>query len=264
MKYLRLAQAAAKDRFAAFLEHFRKVIMDKWPKMTADAHDRSLWLIGQLVRNSAICSPEPVEACFLALMRQVAVGSLSTPNIWLVTSLVELFTANLDWVKTRDSLLPYVVYTFLSVLNDHSRPDLHSLRDRESRLCATLIAERFDAVKVIGRDLVRLLQATCSLPDIENVFRSVLSAAVSGTPPADFDPGAVSGPLSNIRMLLACKTPKVFLESRLTPHMESWLNWMMLNVKMGNQNRYQRWFQSRFLSAPESETLLPEIIRFVR
>lgn len=32
---------------------------------------------------------------------------------------------------------------------------------------------------------------------------------------------------------------------------------------MGNQRRYQQWFGQRFLSKPESETLIIDLVRFV-
>jgi integrator complex subunit 3 len=122
-------------------------------------------------------------------------------------------------------------------------------------------------VKVIGRDLVRLLHSSAALPEIESVFRTVLGATVTGPLPPDIDADlnlSSAASVSNLRLLLNTKTPRQFLESRLTPEMDNWLIWMMNNVKMGNQSRYQRWFASRFLGSPESENLLPELVRFVR
>jgi integrator complex subunit 3 len=32
---------------------------------------------------------------------------------------------------------------------------------------------------------------------------------------------------------------------------------------MGNQKRYQQWFATAFLSRPENETLIPDLIRYI-
>ena len=32
---------------------------------------------------------------------------------------------------------------------------------------------------------------------------------------------------------------------------------------MGNQKRYQGWFMQKFLSTPESESLIPDLIRYI-
>lgn len=45
--------------------------------------------------------------------------------------------------------------------------------------------------------------------------------------------------------------------------METRLVFIMEKVKMGNQKRYQQWFIQSYLTAPESETLIVDLIRFI-
>ncbi|CAI6008070.1 unnamed protein product [Closterium sp. NIES-65] len=45
--------------------------------------------------------------------------------------------------------------------------------------------------------------------------------------------------------------------------MESQLRFLLAHVRMGHQRRYQTWFATRFLAAPESESLVADLIRFV-
>eukprot|EP01122_Echinamoeba_exundans_P008621 TRINITY_DN288_c1_g1_i1.p1 TRINITY_DN288_c1_g1~~TRINITY_DN288_c1_g1_i1.p1 ORF type:complete len:953 (-),score=132.05 TRINITY_DN288_c1_g1_i1:1035-3893(-) len=261
----KVARAAVKDRFSFLLSQLRRLVLDKWTKMTPEVHERGIWLFASMIRISAVCDPDALDAAVLALLRHVAVGNVCQANIWLATAVLDMFLAQMPWLKSREAVIPFVVYTYLSIINDHTRADLLSLRDREAQLCANLIRENFDSVKTIGRDLVRLLHSTATLPEIESVFRSVLGAP-AGSLPFDLDTPSTNSnaaPISNLRMLLNTKTPRQFFESRLTPEMDGWLIWMMNNVKMGNQNRYQRWFASRFLASPESENLLPELVRFI-
>jgi hypothetical protein len=54
-----------------------------------------------------------------------------------------------------------------------------------------------------------------------------------------------------------------YIQSRVTTDMEKQLSFMMLHVKMGNQRRYQQWFQLKFLNTPESEILAVDLIRYI-
>jgi len=56
-----------------------------------------------------------------------------------------------------------------------------------------------------------------------------------------------------MHQLLMVPTPKRYLASRLTPAIEEQLVFMMENVRMGNQKRYQQWFMDEHLNGAESE-----------
>jgi hypothetical protein len=142
LKLLKVAEVAAKDRFAFFLNQLRRIILDKWTKMTPEVHERVLSLVTSMICLSGSCDPDALDAVLLALMRHIAVGNVCQANIWLAAAVLDLFLAQLQWLKSRASIIPFAVYTFLSVLNDHTRVDLLPLRDREAHLCATLIRER--------------------------------------------------------------------------------------------------------------------------
>ena len=34
-------------------------------------------------------------------------------------------------------------------------------------------------------------------------------------------------------------------------------------MRLGHQNRYQKWFQKKFLASPGGEHLVPDLVRFV-
>ena len=70
-----------------------------------------------------------------------------------------------------------------------------------------------------------------------------------------------SGPLPFIDDVLTRPTSRRILGSRLTLEMERELMFIMNQVRMGSQTRYQRWFASRFLALPDTDSLLPDLVR---
>jgi len=80
-------------------------------------------------------------------------------------------------------------------------------------------------VKVLGRDLVRLLVGVIRIPEVELVFKDVLGAV--GQPIAAPTPGTQT----NLRILCHTHTPRQFLQSRMSPEMEQWLLFIMQNVR---------------------------------
>lgn len=140
---------------------------------------------------------------------------------------------------------------------------------------------------MIGRDLVRLLQDVSKIPAFAQLWRDILNR-----------PDKMGAPgFAGVWQLLGTRTPRVYLASRLSPDMETWLMFLMRNVralmsslahlytnypfatlfffsayalflvnsqvKMGNQKRYQAWFAARFLATPESESLVCDLIRYI-
>ncbi|KAJ0745535.1 putative integrator complex subunit 3 [Helianthus annuus] len=50
---------------------------------------------------------------------------------------------------------------------------------------------------------------------------------------------------------------------RVTPEMETHLRFLLTQVKLGSQTRYQIWFGRKFLNGPEKETVVIDIVRFI-
>jgi integrator complex subunit 3 len=59
------------------------------------------------------------------------------------------------------------------------------------------------------------------------------------------------------------RTSRRFIVSRVTPDMETKLNFIMSKVKFGQQKKYQDWFETDYLLTPESQSLLVDLIRYV-
>lgn len=105
----------------------------------------------------------------------------------------------------------------------------------------------------------------------------------------DNDAGAdkESGILS-VAQLMAVPTPPRYLAYRLSPKMEEDLLFMMVRLRIDDDSfasnqchanvgvyvgqervqvssvtRYQKWFSSQFLSAPGSDSLVPDLVRYI-
>ena len=104
----------------------------------------------------------------------------------------------------------------------------------------------------IGRDFIRLLQGVSKIPEFTEIWRDIL-----------YNPQNLSPTFSGILQILSARTSRRFIASRLTPEMESKLNFLATQVEFGNHQRYQTWFTRKYFHGPESETLVCDCIRYI-
>eukprot|EP00741_Cyanophora_paradoxa_P013605 tig00020703_g13135.t1 len=249
---LRYLTLAVRDGYQACIGQLHRVILEKLPRLTEGARAQVLWLARQLV---ALDVPD-IESVLASLCRQVAGGNVSAPNVALASGLLSLLSEHRAWLAAHPKLVPMVFYTFARVAADHSgSARLLELRQREAIFALQLWRERAGDCAVIGRDLVRVLQDVAKVPEFEEVWASLLGAPA----PAGVQQAAVP----ELEALLATRTPRAFLQSRVTPDMEAHLRFLMSHVRSGQQKRYQAWFAGRYLAGPESDSLVPDLVRFV-
>lgn len=86
----------------------------------------------------------------------------------------------------------------------------------------------------IGRDLIRLLQDVAKIPEFEELWRDLLNK-----------PSSLAPTFNGISHLATIRTPRIYLLSRISPDMETQIMFVLKNVKMGNQKRYQLWFAQK-------------------
>ena len=75
--------------------------------------------------------------------------------------------------------------------------------------------------------------------------------------------GAAPTTVSLFELVIDKPTPSAYIESRVTPEMEKYLLFLLKEVAMGNQRRYQTWFVNKFMSAPEAESLFSDLARYI-
>lgn len=152
--------------------------------------------------------------------------------------------------------MSFAVYTFLRVLSDHSRVEkLETLKRLEIHFCVKVIREAFHVCLKIGRDFIRLLQDLLHVPEI----RAVLNDIVFN--PCVFNSGGFK--FKDVSQIFCTRTSSRYSLLRISPEMETQLRFLLTNVKLGHQRRHQMWFARKFLSEPDREFVIVDIVRFI-
>jgi len=246
--YLAYLSKVVRDGFSFVVSLLRRIVFDKYTKLVDLARTRLVWLVSELVGSNA----KDVDQLCEGLLRQAPGGDTSPKAVWLCEELVQLFTEHKGWLYSSAKMIPYVAYSFLRLVTDHGSEQLAVLRAREVALCVDLLRNKFSECQAAGRDLVRLLQDVARLPEFAALWRDLAEK------PKSFSPQ-----FGGVHQLLAVRSPRRFLLARVTPDMEAQLLFVLRQVKMGHQKRYQQWFHQNFLPTPEHESLVPDLIRFI-
>ncbi|OQR70590.1 integrator complex subunit 3-like [Tropilaelaps mercedesae] len=248
-RFYRDLTLVSRDGMQTFITQLIQVAIERYAKLSEVARNQLLWLTRELIKHLV----PGTDAVVLNLLRQVQGGDVSPRNVWLAEALLNLLCENSIWLEKFPILLATSVYTYLRLIVDHFSPQFVQLRQREIDFCAKTLREKFQECSMIGRDLVRVLQNVARIPEFEALWRDFLER------PSTLSPSLTGG----VAQLLATRTPRRFLQSRVTPDMERKLYFMTHQVKLGQQRRYQDWFHKQYLSTPESQSLRCDLIRYI-
>lgn len=237
-----------RDGFGLVLGNLSQIVLERYLRFTDTVKTQLIWVLREMIKNAV----SNVDNLCWNLMRHAAGGDVSPKNIALTESLLDVFIEYRSWLDKFPFLIASVVYTYLRLIEDHHGPLLATLRQKEVTFIVTILRERFNDCLVIGRDLVRLLQNVARIPEIEQLWKDILT-----------NPKSLSVNFIGILQLLQTRTSRRFLQSRLTPDMEKKLVFLTSQVRFGHHKRYQDWFQRQYLATPESQSLRCDIIRFI-
>lgn len=236
------------DGFSFVTNNLAILVAEKYQKLNDIPRKQLLWFLNELIKNQAL----NVDTIVWNILRQASGGDISHKNIALVEGLLEIFIENRPWLEKDPFLVGTVVYTYTRLLEDHHGPQFFNLQKKEISFVISLIRDRFADVMQLGRELVRLLQNVSRIPEFQALWKDILQ-----------NPKALCPTFSGILQLMQTKTSRRFLRSRLTPEVERKLHFLISNVKFGNQKRYQDWFQEKYFTTPESQSLRSDLIRFI-
>jgi hypothetical protein len=243
VKYFQYLTFIVRDRYAFVVNRLKVLALEKYSKLTENSRQQLLWLVTKMVELDV----KEADVLIAFLAKQIITGDHSPKNIWLIHQLLDILNNNKQWFYSQPALVPQMYYTFMSIINDHLRPQFDALREKEISFCLSLYREKFELLRGIGRDFIRLLQNVIRIPEFDQIWKEIIYDVHK------------DDRLSMVKQ----RTSRSLLQSRVTYDMENWLIFMMKQVKMGNQKRYQQWFATAFLSRPENETLIPDLIRFI-
>uniref|UniRef100_A0A8C6U5H8 Integrator complex subunit 3 n=1 Tax=Neogobius melanostomus TaxID=47308 RepID=A0A8C6U5H8_9GOBI len=226
-----------RDGMSIVLGKINQILMEKFLKLQDQPRTQMVWLVRELVKTGSVC---------------VSGGDVSSKNLWLAESILDILLEQKEWVLKSGMLIAMAVYTYLRLIVDHGAPNLLPLRQKEVDFCISMLRDKFMDCLIIGRDLVRLLQNVARIPEMELLWKDLLH-----------NPTQLSPQYTGILQLLTARTSRKFLACRLTPDMETKLLFMTSRVRFGQQKRYQDWFQRQYLSTAESQSLRCDLIRYI-
>jgi integrator complex subunit 3 len=248
-KYMKVLGGVVGEKWLEVVEEVKKLTKDRFQRLLEPVRVQLVWMVGWMVQLGV----EESESLLLELMRQVMSGNVSSKrNAVSISEILSILQANRTWLYNHPSIIPIIAYSIASIIPDHHRPEFEALREREIQILVQLFRERFDSVKTAGRDLIRVLYNISLIPEIKSIWDQVILA-----------PSTSSSDQTNLKQILASPSPRHILISRLTPEMESWLSFVFTHVKTGSQSYYQKWFAAKFLSSPENESLVPDLVRWI-
>ncbi|KAJ1971613.1 hypothetical protein H4R35_005163 [Dimargaris xerosporica] len=243
----RYLNVVTRDGYALVLANLRHFSCSlKFALMRPLARSQLFWLIGQLTQLNI----GGVDSMWLALMRQLRGGDVSSANLKAIDSMLHLLQANQRWVYAHPFVVSTAFYTFSRLLLDHFKSP--TLREKEVEYCAQLLRDKFLECCHIGRDFVRALQNVSRIPAFKRVWLDIIH-----------QPASLSPHFKGLAQLLATPTPKMYLQSRLTFDMETKLLFILERLKWSDHQRNLTWFIQRHLSTPESESLHCDVIRYI-
>ncbi|XP_062544979.1 integrator complex subunit 3 homolog isoform X2 [Armigeres subalbatus] len=236
------------DGFAFVTNNLAMLVAEKYQRLNDVPRKQMLWFLKELIKNQVL----NVDNLVWNILRQASGGDISPKNVALVDGLLDIFIEHRTWLEKDQFLVGTVIYTFLRLLEDHSSPQFNNLHNKEVAFVISLIRERFTDVLPLGREFVRLLQNVSRIPEFEALWKDILH-----------NPKKMCPTFNGVMQLMQTKTSRRFLRCRLTPEVERKLHFLISNVKFGNQKRYQDWFQEKYFTTPESQSLRSDLIRFI-
>ncbi|XP_059665370.1 uncharacterized protein LOC132311480 [Cornus florida] len=242
------------DGYTFFTNTLVKIVDELYPKLVEPAKVQLIWITSEMVYVSAL----GVDMLVVALLRQIVGGDFSEGNLWLCSVLLSVLLDKWDCLLEEEPLvLTSALYTFLRLLADHYRLPgnlkIEALKRMEINFCVRMLREQFHLCFKIGRDLIRLLQDLFYIPEFRAIWKDLMLN------PGEFK---TEGFLDISRLYRSRTSSRYFL-LRITPEMETQLRFLLTNVKLGSQKRYQAWFATKFLCAPDRETVVIDIVRFI-
>lgn len=237
-----------RDGLNLIINNLSILVCEKYQKLTDVARRQLLWLLREFVKNQVSNADSVMFNC----LRQASGGDISIKNLTLVEGLLDIFIEFRPWLDKFPFLISTVIFSYVRLIEDHLPTQLAQLRAKEVKFVIQLIRERFIDVIPLGRDFVRLLQNVNRVPEFNQLWKDILN-----------NPKTLAPSFNGIWHLLQIRTSRRFFQCRLTPEVERKFHYLVSSVKFGNQKRYQDWFQDRYFSTAESQTLRSDLIRFL-
>eukprot|EP01135_Chromosphaera_perkinsii_P008001 Nk52_evm73s1073 gene=Nk52_evmTU73s1073 len=248
-KFFKYLCYVARDGHAYGISQVTNLIHMHFQQLGSSGKKQLLFLLSEFARLKIM----PAEGAFVALLRNINVGDIGDSHIWLCNAVLDALELHLGWVMTLTTLIPHALIAFLRAIVIHyPKSQFKSLKDKEVRFCKRLLREKFLECSVIGRDLIRLLIGVGQIPEMRDIWQDLL-----------YNPKKLSPHFEGMDQLMALNTERVYIVYSLSPTLVNEVSFLLSTVRNGHQKRYQKWFAAKYLSNPEAENVICDIVRFM-
>ncbi|KAF0979693.1 hypothetical protein FDP41_001361 [Naegleria fowleri] len=235
--------------FKGITEELKKFVETKFSKLQEPAAEKLGMFLAESIKFS-----DQFEAPFIALIKNMKTCDFSKKNMVLVEQILDICFQNKEWIYSNPKVLVRVLYSFLRMIEDikilnMDRQGLEILMKKQLQLVEDIIRDNIskDAIQSMGRDLVRVLYNIVKKYKISETLEKLI-----------FQQEVVY-----FQKILGTPSSSRILDSRINHDMFTQISFLISNVKMGNQRRYQTWFAQKFFTTPESEAVIPDLIRYI-
>ena len=207
-----------------------------------------LWIIDNLIMSSF----PRIESILWNLLRNIRQGDLSERNRLIMEQTLVIVRKHEDWLFRNPDMVRAVAFTYLRILEDYGTYQLKDVRSKIGQFLEKLIRDRFADVLGLGRDFIRAMLCVSKVIEIEKLWQDILH-----------DPQALMDGFHGVNDFLDIKTPERFILLRIPPELETKMVFLTQNVSFKSHSRYLSWLHKDFLLRRESQTLRPDIIRYL-
>lgn len=240
-----------RDGLQFIIIHLTELVDKKFQKLAEVAKHQLLWLFKEfLVKNSG--PSQPINGLLWALLRHACGGDISPRNIMWIEGILDILVELRPLIDKYSPTVGLVAYSYVRLIEDHNAAHLIPLRNKETKFVVGLIRDRFGDIILLGRDFIRLLQNVSRIPEFNQLWKDIT-----------MNPKTLAPTFTGIFQMLKLRTSRHYIGNRITSEMESKLHFFTSNVKFGNHKRYQDWFQDKYFSTPESQSLRSDVIRYI-
>lgn len=239
---------ASRDSLQTTTARLADLATRKYHKFSDHVQTKLVRLVGQLAEKNF-----GVHALINVLLRQIVGGSLSAENIRLADALIEIIIPNRGWLERNQETLQFSTIRYLRLIQDHNGiAGLERLLEKEIKFVITNLRTKFSELIPIGKELVRLLLGVCHIQPFNEFWSDLIHK-----------PQSLQPKFHGVQELLKIRTQTKFVKLNVTFEMANKITFMLQKVKFGQHEYYQRWLIKTYLSSMTSQSLLPDLVRFV-
>ncbi|KAJ1985106.1 hypothetical protein H4R33_004158 [Dimargaris cristalligena] len=207
----RYLNAVVRDGYAIVLNQFRHfATCIKFAGLRGGVIEQMFWLLHRITQLNV----PGIDSLYMALMRQMRGGDISSFNLKLIDTTLGCLERNISWLFNQPFVISSAAYHFTRLILDHQK--YGALREREVKFTVMLLRDKFLECCHMGRELVRMLQGVAQIPDFKQLWITLMC-----------HPEQLNPHFKGLHQLLTVPTPKMYLQSRLTFDMETKLLFIM-------------------------------------